>query len=247
MKWNAVLYDNKHEFVSKYGKVLIDLVNTSKDQVILDLGCGTGKLSVELAKNGAKVIGIDMSKDMLEKAKLNYPTIEFNFADATELNYENYFDTVFSNAVLHWIKDHRKLLKSVYKALKTKGKLICEFGADRCAYHIQSAFKEVYENLGYTYISPFSYKNSEEYRKLLVEIGFKVEKVIDFDRPTPLEDGEKGLRNWITQFYSSNLEHISNEDKEKILSTVEERLRPILFKDGVWIADYRRIQVVAIK
>ncbi|KPU45595.1 trans-aconitate 2-methyltransferase [Oxobacter pfennigii] len=247
MKWDSALYDDKHDFVSKYGQALIDSVNTAKGQVILDLGCGTGKLTVELAKNGAQVIGIDMSEEMIRKAKTNYPYLNFHIEDATELKYENCFDTIFSNAVLHWIKDQKKLLSSIYKALKKGGKLICEFGAKGCAYNVQKVFSEEYEALGYTYTNPFFFPPNQEFEKLLIQAGFKIERIIDFDRPTPLNDGDTGLKNWINQFYFSNLAIMKDEDREKVLSSSEERLKPLLYKKGTWIVDYRRIQVEAIK
>jgi len=101
MKWNSNLYDNKHSFVAEYGKAMIDFVNTQTGQKILDVGCGTGILTNELAKNGAAVIGTDSSKDMIDAAKSNYPHLIFQVQDATNLPYKNEFDTVFSNAVFH--------------------------------------------------------------------------------------------------------------------------------------------------
>ena len=71
--------------------------------------------------------------------------------------------------------------------------------------------------------------------------------VRDFDRPTPLADGEQGLRNWLTQFYDDSLSRLDEEQRQEVLSAVEERLRPILWKDEHWVADYRRIQVKAKK
>ena len=61
-----------------------------------------------------------------------------------------------------------------------------------------------------------------------------------FDRPMKLEEGEKGLRNWIHMFSESLLRALSQEDQQKLLASVEEKLRGQLFRDGDWFADYRR-------
>lgn len=247
MEWNAELYDSKHEFVSQYGRSLLTEVNLSAGQKILDLGCGTGKLSGDLAANGATVVGIDASPQMIKKAQQAHPELEFYCIDATALPYENEFDTIFSNAVFHWILNQEALLLSVYRALKPGGILVCEFGGFRNTEHILTAFREEYEKAGETFQNPFFYPTVLQYQNLLEYSGFEIDMVRDFDRPTPLADGEQGLRNWLTQFYTENLSCLDEQQREEVLSSVEARLRPILWKDGQWIADYRRIQAKAKK
>ncbi len=247
MKWNSNLYDNKHSFVAEYGKAMIDFVNTQKGQKILDVGCGTGILTNELAKNGATVIGTDSSKDMIDAAKSNYPHLIFQVQDATNLPYKNEFDTVFSNAVFHWIQNQEKLLHSIHNSLGNNGMLICEFGAKNNISQIQTAFEEAAGQKRYIYCSPFFFPSKEEYKLLLEQAGFEVKHIIEYDRPTPLADGEKGLYNWICQFFAGDLLNFSNEEKEEILLETERLCRNSIWKSGQWIADYRRIQVIAVR
>jgi hypothetical protein len=61
-KWNAHLYDDKHNFVFKFGEDVVQLLNPRKGERILDLGCGTGYLTHLIAQAGARVIGIDKSQ-----------------------------------------------------------------------------------------------------------------------------------------------------------------------------------------
>jgi hypothetical protein len=68
-----------------------------------------------------------------------------------------------------------------------------------------------------------------------------------FDRPTLLADGESGLRNWITMFGSDYSANLAPESRESFLRRVEELLRPELFRDGQWWADYRRLRMVTWK
>lgn len=93
--WNAVLYDNKHDFVSEYGKGLLEFVPENKNQSILDLGCGTGTLTAQLSNLADTVIGVDSSASMIAKAKEQYANIQFEVCDALTLPFEKQSDVVF--------------------------------------------------------------------------------------------------------------------------------------------------------
>lgn len=143
LNWNSQLYDNKHDFVAEYGKGLLEFIPVNSEQTILDLGCGTGTLTVQLGNFGRKVIGVDSSQSMIDKAKEQFGNIEFMLCDALALPFENEFDVVFSNAVFHWISDHDALLKNVRKVLKANGMLVCEFGAKGNIARMENAFMKV--------------------------------------------------------------------------------------------------------
>lgn len=247
MKWNAVLYNNKHQFVPEYGKSLIQYVNTSKDQIILDIGCGTGVLTNELTRNGAKVIGTDISGSMLQKSKEQYPHIEVHLIDATKLTFYDKFDTVFSSSVFHWIHDQDCLLTGVYQALKPGGLLVCEFGAKMCLKTIWDAFGEATLRHGHRFSSPHYYPTVDEYKKQLIDANFQVEMIREFIRPTPLTSGWNGLRNFVTQFLPDDVAELSSINQNLVFGEMEVKLKPILWRDDHWIADYVRLQVIARK
>ena len=91
-EWNAVLYDNKHDFVAEYGKGLLEFIPENKNQSILDLGCGTGILTAQLKNLAETIIGIDSSNSMIKKAQEQYNDINFMVCDALALPFENQFD-----------------------------------------------------------------------------------------------------------------------------------------------------------
>lgn len=103
--WDAALYEDKHAFVWQYGEDLLKFLNPQPGESILDLGCGTGQLTEKIAQAGADVWGIDSAPAMIEKARENYPDIRFDVANAANFQVDKPLDAVFSNAVLHWVKE----------------------------------------------------------------------------------------------------------------------------------------------
>ena len=123
--------------------------------------------------------------------------------------------------------------------------LICEFGASGNIATIEDAFSEQCAKYGYSYSNKFNFPKTESFRKLLEKHEFYVDRIYDFDRPTPLKDGDKGLENWIRQFYASELEFVPDVIQKEIIRNVEDIVRDELWNGETWIADYRRLRVIA--
>ncbi|WOO39119.1 class I SAM-dependent methyltransferase [Anaerocolumna sp. AGMB13020] len=245
MKWDSRLYDNKHNFVAEYGKSLLDYVPADKSQNILDLGCGTGLLTAELARKSGCVLGIDGSPDMIEKARKQYPELTFEVMDALELPFDHKWDIIFSNAVFHWIADQELLLQKIHNSLKPSGKLICEFGAFGNIKTIEQGFSTVLEHLGHPYHSKFTFPTDEHFGSFLIKNGFIIEELYAYDRPTPLNDGDKGLYNWAKQFFETDLKEFKDTDQDFILRKLLEEVRDNLWDGTSWVADYKRLKVIA--
>ena len=244
-EWNAVLYDNKHDFVAEYGKGLLEFVPENKNQSILDLGCGTGTLTSQLFKFADTIIGVDSSASMIAKAKEQYSDIQFVVCDALDLPFEKQFDVVFSNAVFHWIADHNTLLNQVHKVLKPNGLLVCEFGANGNIATIENAFKSACRDFQYKYTPRFNFPTTGDFSDLLKKNNFVIDKIYDYNRPTPLKDNERGLANWMKQFFSADLERMSEKVQNEIIKKVEQLTKQSLWNGNEWIADYRRLRAIA--
>src|SRR2546423_15463085 len=126
--WDPGLYDGKHAFVWQYGASLVELLQPRPGERILDLGCGTGHLTAQLAAAGANVLGIDSDAAMIEQARKAYPALHFEQRDARDFHFDEPFDAVFSNAVLHWIKEPERVIVCLRRALKPGGRFVAEFG-----------------------------------------------------------------------------------------------------------------------
>ena len=245
MEWNSTLYDKKHDFVAEYGKGLLEFIPGNDEQVILDLGCGTGVLTVQLADLCNKVVGVDSSQSMIDKAKQQFSNIEFRVCDALALPFKNEFDVVFSNAVFHWISDHNALLKNIHEVLKPQGLLVCEFGANGNIATIENAFVKACNSFGYDYEPKFNFPTVENFGKLLENNGFVIDRIYDYDRPTVLKDNEQGLFNWMKQFFASELAVMSEHIQAMVFEKVEELTKDTLWNGTEWVADYRRLRAIA--
>lgn len=248
-KWNANLYDDKHQFVSKYGEGLISFLQPKNGEHILDVGCGTGDLANQIDTYGATVIGVDATATMIEQAQQKYTHIQFDVRDVKNLGFDNQFDAIFSNATLHWVKEPDKALASMFKTLKKGGRLVAEMGGSGNIQSIAQATEQTMNALNFDYQAekfPWYFPTVAEYTKLLDEQGFTVQYIELYERPTELA-GEDGVQNWLKMFSNSLFEHLSDEQKQQVYEEAEKRLRGQIYHDGKWIADYCRLRFIAYK
>ncbi len=246
-KWDAGLYDDKHSFVWKLAAGVLELLDAQPGERILDLGCGTGHLTAKIAEAGAHVVGVDRSPEMIRQAKEKYPSLRFEVMDAREIALDGNFDAVFSNAALHWIKEPEQVIAGIKKSLRPGGRFVAEFGGKGNTGELLKAVQHAWPNLGLAGPSPhpWYYPSVAEYARLLEQHGFEVTHATLFDRPTSLDDGERGLRNWLEMFGSAIVEGLPDAARERLLAEIERELRPKLFRDDHWVMDYRRLRLVA--
>ena len=248
-KWNAALYEDKHSFVWQYGEDLLQLLAPRPGERILDIGCGTGQLTAKIANTGAVVVGIDADADMIATATSNYPQIQFAVADGREFHTDTPFDAVFSNAALHWIPQADVVIQRIYESLKSGGRFVAEFGGKGNISAIVQALCIVLPEMGQSLEKDkfWYFPSIGEYACLLEQQGFDVTYAHLFERPTPFTDGDRGMENWLRMFGSRFFAGMTPEEITQAIQRMEAMLKPTLYKDGSWIADYRRIRVVAVK
>ena len=250
MQWNAALYDDRHNFVFNHGSSLLELLDPQPGETILDLGCGTGHLTQEIHERTAKVVGIDSSPAMISSAQTNFPHLEFQVMDATAIQFETPFDAVFSNAVLHWVLGAEQAVQSMHANLKDNGRVVLEFGGKGNVAAITNALRTTIERFGYQpkpLEKQWFFPSIAEYSALLESHGFEVVSAQLFDRPTELKEASSGIEDWLRMFASGFFTGIEPTITNEIVKEVQHVLRPKLFTDGKWYADYRRIRILAKK
>lgn len=250
MKWDSDKYSRDFSFVYQYGEDLIGLLHPEKGMKVLDLGCGTGNLTEKLYEAGAVASGIDSSSEQISRARQKYPNICFRTADAVSFAMPEQMDAVFSNAMFHWIKgeDQPRMLRSIWNALRPGGQLVFEMGGCGNNAKIHGALTEAFSSHGFTYEEPFYFPTIGGYGSMLENAGFLVTDMHLFDRPTKLT-GPDGMREWINMFVQTPFEtaFVPDKVKEEIISEAVEKLKPDLFLNGEWIADYVRLRGRCVK
>ncbi len=248
MRWDTSLYDGRHSFVTQYGEELLTLLKPERGERILDIGCGTGHLTAQIAAAGAIVTGLDHSEEMLEVARRNYPELRFVQADAAQFTLEQSFDAVFSNAALHWVHRAEDAVRCMSRALRTDGRFVVEFGGHGNVRQICSALEHaLVELLGKSITVENYFPSIAQYSSLLEKYGIEVSFATLFDRPTRLDDGADGLANWIRMFRRGVLDELTADQQRQLIDAVEDRLRPSQYRDHAWYADYRRLRIVGQK
>jgi trans-aconitate methyltransferase len=248
-QWNAGLYQQSYEFVWQFGRDVLGLLEPKSGERILDVGCGTGQLTAEIARAGALVTGIDRSAAMVEQARKNFPGMDFRIEDVREIAYDCEFDAVFSNAVLHWVQPAAAAVSAIARALKPGGRLAVELGGRGNVAEMirltEGALAEVTD--GTPPENPWYYPGIAEYASLLERHGLEVTLAVLFDRPTALEGGFAGLERWYKMFGGHWTAGLTPQQCEKFVRAAERLGAPKLLRDGTWTADYRRLRVVALK
>jgi hypothetical protein len=148
------------------------------------------------------------------------------------------------------MKDQPAVARCIWEALRQGGRFVAEFGGKGNIRAIRTALSDAIQAAGEEMnAEPFAryYPAIGEYATLLEAQGFRVTFATHFDRPTKLDDGEKGLRNWLFTFADNVIEPLPENKREEVIAQVEQELKPALFQEGSWFADYRRIRIVAIK
>ena len=241
--WSPRDYAANAPFVPALGRSILERLAAQPSERILDLGCGDGTLTRELAARAASVVGIDASTAMVDAARA--AGIDARVMSATAMTFDNEFDAVFSNAALHWIPEADAVLRGVFRALVPGGRFVAEFGGHRNVAAIGTAFRAVLARHHLPVPQLWFYPTDDEYRTLLESAGFTVEFIASFARPTPLPTGIVG---WLTTFRGGMLAGYSPELQTQLIAEMEALLAPSLRdRSGNWTADYVRLQVEAKK
>jgi trans-aconitate methyltransferase len=248
-EWAASTYDEDHAYVADYGGAVVDLLDPEPGERILDIGCGTGHLTAEIATRvgeAGNVVGIDQSEAMLAEAREAHPSVRFVQADATQNLPAGPYDAVFSNAALHWIEDQDAVTAAVAEALVPDGRFVVEMGGTGNIATIIEAVEAELEERGYEMAVPWYFPTIGEHAAVLERHDFELRKAWLFDRPTEL-DGEDGLANWLAMFGDSLFREVPAAEMDAVVAAVEERLRATCFDPATktWTADYRRLRFVA--
>ncbi|HEY9658983.1 MAG TPA: SAM-dependent methyltransferase, partial [Allocoleopsis sp.] len=143
-------------------------------------------------------------------------------------------------------------IQSIHRVLKPGGRFVAEFGGKGNIQTIVQALEQSLQPVLSTIAphpktqNPWYFPSISDYTHLLENNGFEVRYAVLFDRPTPLS-GESGMVNWLQMFAHSWMQALPPAQQQTLVRSIAEQLKPTLYRDGTWIADYRRIRIIAVK
>jgi trans-aconitate methyltransferase len=244
-KWDPQQYEKHGAFVHGLAGGVLDWLAPFPDERILDLGCGDGQLSKRIAATSAVVVGLDSSPQMADAARALGINVTIGNAEALPFESSS-FDAVFSNAALHWVRNHDAMLMDVKRVLKPNGRFVAEFGGFGNIASIRVAMRTAIERFGHdgSKDDVNYYPTPEVYTRRLEQHGFDVERIALIPRPTPLP--ESGMNGWIRTFRRGVLESLPEDVRDKVVDEAVRLLAPALRdEEGNWIADYVRLRFIA--
>jgi trans-aconitate 2-methyltransferase len=145
-EWDAETYDAVSDPQFEWGMEVLSRLELRGDETALDAGCGSGRVTAELAKRlpDGRVIAVDGSEAMIAKARERLGAeVTYRVGDLSELRVEEPVDLVFSTATFHWILDHDRLFRRLHAALRPAGRLVAQCGGEGNVAGYAQAIREV--------------------------------------------------------------------------------------------------------
>jgi SAM-dependent methyltransferase len=240
-RWEPQRYLRNAGFVPALGRDVLALLVAQPGERILDLGCGDGTLTMQLAEI-ATVVAVDASAEQIAAAKAR--GLDARVMDGAALAFEHEFDAVFSNAALHWMRDPDAVIAGVRRALKPGGRFVAECGG---AGNVAGVARALLASLARRGIdggnaNPWYFAAPDDYRARLESHDFVVTSMDLIPRPTPLPGR---LGDWLDTFGESFLALVPLDQRETLKREVEAQLAPTMLLGGVWTVDYVRLRFAA--
>ena len=230
-QWNARDYRKHSGQQQKWARELIAKLGLQGREAILDIGCGDGKVTAEIATSvpDGTVTGIDSSEQMVTIARQRFPqkahpNLSFSRMDARRIDFKSRFDIVFSNAALHWVIDHRPVLEGIYRCLKPGGKMLLQMGGKGNAAGILGVIEQLKKHAHWSvyfndFEFPYGFFSVDEYRPLLENYGFLIDRIELI--PKDMEhEGRPGLEGWIRTTWLPYTERIPENLQNSFISAV---------------------------
>ena len=230
-KWNAADYAAHSSAQLTWARELYTKLGLNGNERILDIGCGDGKITAELAARvpDGHVTGVDNSRDMIELAKKNHPqsqhpNLEFQVMDARQIDFTDRFDVVFSNAALHWVRDHGPVLQGISGALRSGGSFLLQMGGAGNAGDLvriidQLIADDPWKDYFQQFEFPYGFHSPETYRTWLDSAGLLADRNELIMKDMVYDTREK-LTGWFRTTWLPYLERVPSKMQENFIKTV---------------------------
>lgn len=244
--WRPDAYAAHARFVSEFGAGVVDLLAPRPGERVLDLGCGDGALTAEIAARGAVVTGVDASPAMVAAARARGLDAQVMRGEA--LSFPGAFDAVFSNAALHWMTAPDKVAEGVARALRPGGRFVAEMGGHGNVATIRTALIAALDSeagVRTDLAGIWYFPTADAQAAVLEAAGLSVQRIALFPRPTPVA---AGLAAWLDTLAAPALALAPAALRVAVRDRAAALAAPALRDaEGCWTADYVRLRFVAVK
>ena len=232
--WNPADYAANSAVQQSWAGELIARLQLRGDEHILDVGCGDGKITAELAMAVPRgwVIGMDASAEMIGFARKTFPASEFSnlkfqIADARKIRFRKRFDVVFSNAALHWVDDHEAILRGATSVLKVGGRLVVSCGGIGNAHDVFLAlrpemrlkrWREFFRRMPL----PYFFYTPADYEKWLPQSGFSIQR-LELTPKDATYAGAAGFATWLRTTWLPFIQRVPEDLREEFIAAVTRR------------------------
>ncbi|HTI99617.1 MAG TPA: methyltransferase domain-containing protein [Dongiaceae bacterium] len=258
--WNPGDYAAHSASQQAWARELIGRLQLRGDEHILDVGCGDGKVTAELARAvpRGQVTGIDASGAMIDYARRNFPpttcpNVRFAEMDARKIRFTEPFDLLFSNAALHWVDDHPAFLQGAAKVLRPGGRLLVSCGGKGNAQDVFLALRTVIRRQGWRHYfrkipTPYFFHRPEEYEQWLPQHGLKAVAVRLLPK-LALHPGREGFAGWFRTTWLPYTQRVPEARREEFIAAVVERYLTVQPPDATGQVGVRmvRLEIEAVK
>lgn len=255
--WDSAQYARTSDLQANVAKELISDLAIEPDENVLDLGCGLGNLTMDIAAiaSGGDVLGVDTSPSMIEQAKSNLqlrplPNVRFRVASANDVRLDGHFDVVFSNSVFHWIKGQHQTLESVHRCLKVGGRVGIQFPLLDATHPLVAVTQRAIQSLqlGQRYamweFPWFVPESSHAYANLLQSLSFQDVVVRQRETPYIFDTASTAYGFFSSVGLDLFLQPLSAEDATSLKTEVFKVLSALETEPGVSLV-FRRLYVLA--
>jgi len=187
MKWDARLYDEQNRTREEAGRKLMQRAEVGSEEKVLDIGCGTGTLTAEMARlaHKGRVVGLDPSEDMLAMARAKtsmMDNITLTMERVEEMAFSEEFSLAFSNLALQWVKNQEGALRNIYNSLAPGGRIALHLPSRGFSKALSHSIDAAIDTLGLAefrngWKSPWYLPEKDEYETILLDAGFRGVKV----------------------------------------------------------------------
>jgi trans-aconitate methyltransferase len=186
-EWNAAAYAKQSALQKWLADECIAGLDLVGVQRVLDIGCGDGKITAEIAGRleRGSVLGVDPSTQMIDFARKQFvpshTNLGFEVGDARRLGFREEFDLVVSFNALHWVPEQRAALACIRAALTPAGRAVLQFVPQGERKSLEDVLEEVLRAprwAGYfaDYRRPFVHVETDEYAAMLADGGLQLDR-----------------------------------------------------------------------